>query len=87
MGKPWMIDHNDLIRKADDWCKEPFAIPGGDTLLSAFVRLRCLGSEALELVSPAHSARYPQRAEILMKLLNADITRWQEDWLPLFDKG
>jgi len=85
MGRPWMIEQNELIKSADSWYRHPYACAGGDLLLSAFTRLRIISSEILELAYPTRSSPRPQRAQILLKLLNADITRWEGDWLSLFD--
>ncbi len=87
MGKPWMIELSDLIRHADNWHRGQYAIPGIDLLLSSFVRLRIIGCEILELAYPTRSSLKPQRAQTLLKLLNADITRWEGDWFPLFEDG
>jgi len=87
MGKPWMIEQNDFICKADKWHLEEFAVPGGDLLLSAFVGLRIISAEMTELASPARSALRGPRAELLSKMLNNSIATWEHTWLPLFDKG
>ena len=84
MGKPWMIEQNDLILKADAWHLEEFAVPSGDLLLSAFVCLRIASSEMLQVMSPAPEGG---RTELLSKLLNNSISMWETSWLSLFDSG
>lgn len=86
-GKPWMIEQTDLIRNADDWHLEPYAVPGVDLLLSAFVRLRIISGEILDLVSPSRNGSHVKQSELLLKLLNAEITRWEEHWFPKFERG
>lgn len=87
MGKPYMIDQNDFISTAQNWYKQPYAVFGADALLSAFVTLRIISSEILELVSPDRSSRHIHQGDSLMKLLNANITRWEEHWLPISEDG
>ncbi|KAL3419510.1 fungal specific transcription factor domain-containing protein [Phlyctema vagabunda] len=85
VGKPCMIEQNDFITTAQDWYKQPFAVFGADALLCAFVTLRIISSEIVELVSPDRSARHIQQSDTLMKLLNSNITRWEEYWHPISD--
>lgn len=82
-----MIEQTDLIRNADEWHLEPFYVPGVDLLLSAFVRLRIISSETLDLVSSSQSALHLKQPEMLLKVLNAEITRWEEYWHPQFNQG
>ncbi|RDW84488.1 hypothetical protein BP6252_02078 [Coleophoma cylindrospora] len=83
VGKPCMIEQNDFITTAQDWYKLPCAVFGADALLSAFVTLRILTSEIIELVSPDRTSRHIQQGDNLMKLLNASLTRWEEHWHPI----
>ncbi|PQE23767.1 aldo keto reductase protein [Rutstroemia sp. NJR-2017a BBW] len=57
LGKPWMIETTDLITGARDWHQEPYAVPGGDMLLSAFVCLRLISADMLDLPSRSSSSR------------------------------
>ncbi|TGO36932.1 hypothetical protein BHYA_0111g00320 [Botrytis hyacinthi] len=85
LDKPWMIDQNSLISKASEWYQEEYAVPGGDLLLSAFVSLRLISAEFLELSSSTKSDSQKFRSEILSKLLNTEIDTWEKDWLPKFE--
>ncbi|TGO52936.1 hypothetical protein BCON_0132g00030 [Botryotinia convoluta] len=85
LDKPWMIDQNNLISKASEWYQEEYAVPGGDLLLSAFVCLRLISAEFLELSSSTKSDSQKFRSEILSKLLNTELNTWEKDWLPKFE--
>jgi hypothetical protein len=86
MGKPCMIEQNNFITTSHDWYKEPFAVFGADVLLCAFVSLRIISSEILESMSPYRARQVPQSGT-LMRMLNANITRWEEKWLPVSEDG
>jgi hypothetical protein len=81
-----MIETTDLITGARDWHQEPYAVPGGDILLSAFVSLRLISADMLELALPKHGYS-SSRSDLLSKLLNSEITTWEKDWLSLFNHG
>ncbi|KAF7922330.1 uncharacterized protein EAE97_011072 [Botrytis byssoidea] len=85
LDKPWMIDQNNLISKASEWYQEEYAVPGGDLLLSAFVSLRLISAEFIELSSSTKSDSEKFRSEILSKLLNTELNTWEKDWLPKFE--
>ncbi|TGO25465.1 hypothetical protein BPAE_0079g00110 [Botrytis paeoniae] len=85
LDKPWMIDQNNLISKATEWYQEEYAVPGGDLLLSAFVCLRLISAEFLELSSSTKSDSQNFRSEILSKLLNTELNTWEKGWLPKFE--
>ncbi|KAF7898849.1 uncharacterized protein EAF01_008062 [Botrytis porri] len=85
LDKPWMIDQNNLISKASEWYQEEYAVPGGDLLLSAFVCLRLISAEFLELSSSTKSDSRNFRSEMLSKLLNTELNTWEKDWLPKFE--
>ncbi|CCD48319.1 similar to fungal specific transcription factor [Botrytis cinerea T4] len=85
LDKPWMIDESNLISKAGEWYQEEYAVPGGDLLLSAFVCLRLISAEFLELSSSTKSDSQNSRSEILSKLLNTELNTWEKDWLPRFE--
>lgn len=82
-----MIDESNLISKAGEWYQEEYAVPGGDLLLSAFVCLRLISAEFLELSSSTKSDSQNSRSEILSKLLNTELNTWEKDWLPKFEDG
>lgn len=82
-----MIDQNNLISKAREWYQEEYAVSGGDLLLSAFVSLRLISAEFLELSSSTKSDSQKFRSEILSKLLNTELNTWEKDWLPKFEDG
>ncbi|KAJ8070918.1 hypothetical protein OCU04_001277 [Sclerotinia nivalis] len=85
LDKPWMIDQNNLISKASKWYQEAYAVPSGDMLLSAFVRLRVISAEMLELASSMKLKAQSPRSEMLSRLLNTEISTWEKDWLPKFE--
>ncbi|KAF7940566.1 uncharacterized protein EAE98_000693 [Botrytis deweyae] len=85
LDKPWMIDQNNLISKASEWYQEEYAVPGEDLLLSAFVCLRLISAEFLELSSSTKLDSQKFRSEILSKLLNTELNTWEKDWLPKFE--
>lgn len=82
-----MIEQTSFITTAQDWYKKPYAVFGTDALLCAFVTLRILSSEIIELVSPDRTSRHVQQSDNLMKLLNANLTRWEDQWCPVSEDG
>lgn len=86
MGKPCMIEQNNFITTSHDWYKEPCAVFGADALLCAFVSLRIISSEILESMAPYQPRKLPHN-ETLMRMLNANLTRWEEKWLPISEHG
>jgi hypothetical protein len=82
-----MIETTDLIAGARYWYKEPYAVPGGDILLSAFVSLRLISADMLDLGSPNKQGYSSSRIDLLSKLLNSEINTWEKDWLSLFNHG
>ncbi len=82
-----MIDQNDFILNADAWCHDEFAVTGGDLVLSAFVCLRILSTEILQLASPSETVLGGPRGEMLSKILNNGLKTWEQTWLPKFEKG
>ena len=87
LGKPWMIEMNAFIRTSEKWYLKPHAQYGGDALLSAFTSLRILSTEIIELVSPRRSSSRTPLSDHLIKLLNDNITRWENHWFPILDDG
>ncbi|KAH7310292.1 fungal-specific transcription factor-like protein [Rhexocercosporidium sp. MPI-PUGE-AT-0058] len=86
MGKPWMIEQNDVVQDSDTWHLNSFAVPGVDLLLVAFVRLRIMSSEMLDLVFLGTPGSSQSRPKTLLKLLNSEISRWETKWYSLFDQ-
>lgn len=90
LGKPWMLDQDDLILNAGAWYRDEYAVQGGDLVLSAFVCLRIISAEMLQFAPQSTSSRLafagPQ-GEILSKMWNAGITAWEQKWLQLFDSS
>lgn len=82
-----MIDQNNLISKASEWYQEKYAVPGGDMVLSAFVCLRLISAEMLELASSMKLEAQKSRTEILSKFLNTEISTWEKNWLSKFEDG
>ena len=87
MGKPWMIEQSDVVQDIDTWHTHELAVLGGDLLLVAFVRLRMMSSEMLDLVFLGRPGSSRNRPETLLKLLNSEISRWETKWYLLFDRG
>lgn len=87
MGKPWMIEQSDMLQDNDSWHLNSFAVPGIDLLLVAFVRLRIMSSEMLDLVFIGRPGSSQNRPETLLKLLNSEISRWETKWYSPFDQG
>jgi hypothetical protein len=82
-----MINQNDFIVDADAWYHDEYAVTGGDLVLSAFVCLRILSTEILQLASPSKTVFGGPRGEILSKILNNSLTTWEQTWLPKFENG
>jgi hypothetical protein len=80
-----MIEQGGIILKASTWCNDELAVPGGDLVLAAFVNLRIISAEMLQLASPSRPLSNRSHGEILSKILNNGITAWEQDWLPLFE--
>ncbi|OJD24117.1 hypothetical protein ACJ73_04523 [Blastomyces percursus] len=89
LGKPWMIQMDPLIRSAEHWHQNVYAVPGCDQIMSAFVQLRILGSEILELfwIDPvATTAQSIIKNEVILKLFNGDLDRWEAKWYQIVEE-
>ncbi|OAT10031.1 hypothetical protein BDBG_05713 [Blastomyces gilchristii SLH14081] len=89
LGKPWMIQMDPLIRSAEHWHQHVYAVPGCDQIMSAFVQLRILGSEILELfwIDPvATTAQSIIKIEVILKLFNGDLDRWEAKWYQIVEE-
>ncbi|OJD18325.1 hypothetical protein AJ78_01638 [Emergomyces pasteurianus Ep9510] len=90
LGKPWMIQIDALIRSAENWHQHVYAVPGCDQIMSAFVQLRILGSEILDLfwVDPVTTtAQSITRNEVILKLFNGDLDRWEAKWYKIVEEA
>jgi len=88
--KPWIIEECDFIKCSKDWYKEKFAVFSADALLCAFVWLRLLGNGVFEFLSPNRqdvALNHLYKSVTLISLLNADLRRWEVEWLPVFANG
>ncbi|KAH8654446.1 hypothetical protein BGZ60DRAFT_435582 [Tricladium varicosporioides] len=85
IGKPWMIDQSSFIAKSGHWHQHNFAVPGADLLLCAFVALRIVSAETLDLVSPSRSTLLSFQGEMLSKSMNNSMNSWENKWLNLFE--
>ncbi|ODH34118.1 hypothetical protein ACO22_03163 [Paracoccidioides brasiliensis] len=88
MGKPWMIQVDPLIRNAGNWHQHIYAVPGCDQIMSAFVQLRILGSDILELfgIDPVTTtAESVAKGEVILKLFNGDLDRWEAKWYKIVE--
>ncbi|PGH00029.1 hypothetical protein GX51_06028 [Blastomyces parvus] len=89
LGKPWMIQIDPLIRSAEYWHQHVYAVPGCDQIMSAFVQLRIIGSEILELswIDPAAiTAQSIIKNEVILKLFNGDLDRWEAKWYQIVEE-
>lgn len=82
-----MIEQTDFITGGREWYKEAYAVAGGDMLLSAFVSLRLISTDMLELASHSKQGHSSSSIDLLSKFLNTEINTWEKNWLTLFDKG
>jgi hypothetical protein len=88
LGKPWMIQIDPLIRNSESWHQDIYAVPGCDQIMSAFVQLRILGSEILDLFWIDPLAPTPDaisKAEVFIKLFNGELDRWQAKWYKILE--
>ncbi|KKZ62248.1 hypothetical protein EMCG_00415 [[Emmonsia] crescens] len=89
LGKPWMIQVDPLLRSAENWHQDVYAVPGCDQVMSAFVQLRILGSEILDLfwIDPvATTAQSITKNEVILKLFNGDLDRWEAKWYRIVEE-
>ncbi|EDN07411.1 GAL4 & fungal specific transcription factor domain-containing protein, priB [Histoplasma capsulatum] len=89
LGKPWMIQIDSLIRSAETWHQHVYAVPGCDQIMSAFVQLRILGSEIVELfwIDPvATTAQSIIKNEVILKLFNGELDRWEAKWYKIVEE-
>jgi hypothetical protein len=87
MGQPWMIEKSDMLQDSDTWHLNDFAVAGVDLLLVAFVHLRIMSSEMLDLVFQSRPGSFQTRPELCLRLLNTEISRWEAKWYSPFDQG
>lgn len=85
-----MIQIDSLIRSAETWHQHVYAVPGCDQIMSAFVQLRILGSEIVELfwIDPvATTAQSIIKNEVILKLFNGELDRWEAKWYKIVEEG
>ena len=84
-----MIEQNDVVQDIDTWHLNRFAVPGVDLLLVAFVHLRIMSSEMLDLVFLGRPAGSSQNRppETMLKIFNSEISRWETKWYSSFEQG
>ncbi|KAI9729305.1 MAG: hypothetical protein M1834_006976 [Cirrosporium novae-zelandiae] len=80
LGKPWMLHVDDFIRGTETWYACRYAVMNNDAILSAFVELRKIGPDILELISSDLSYGHHQSYEIMLNLFNTDLDKWEERW-------
>lgn len=79
-----MISRSSFFENSKEWYQDPLATPN-DRLLCAFVNLRLITAETLELLQPRQRPDILQdsqlyRTESLLKILNRDIDQWISHW-------
>lgn len=79
LGRPWMLHVDDLVRTAGTWYKDNLATNWGDAILSAFVELRTIGSEMLEIMSDEDSCNHRQ-SEISLSMFSSELDLWDKKW-------
>jgi hypothetical protein len=77
---------DDFIRNARDWHLRPFAVPGNDHLLVAFLQLRMIGAENLDFWPSASSSDNA----ILERCLDTyfeELETWEVSWCDSGQEG
>jgi hypothetical protein len=87
VGKPWIIPEDDLIKNAGDWWERDAVATPCDMIVSAFVELRAIGSDAMSLLfndgrSRSNDVVLPM--EGILKILNSELDKWQQKWYTNF---
>ncbi|KAI5296669.1 hypothetical protein KEM52_002076 [Ascosphaera acerosa] len=83
VGKPWMIQMDAVIRASETWHQHAYAVPGVDQIMSAFVQLRILGSDLLDIcqIDPrAGASEAFHRNESVLSSFNDHLDRWETHW-------
>jgi hypothetical protein len=86
LGKQWMLHVDDITRSAGIWYQHELAIPNSDAILSAFVQLRLLTSDLLDVVDNDLSPSNQQQYEVLLRIFNTDLDDWEKKWNAIFEK-
>lgn len=86
IGKQWMLHIDDLTRRVDTWYQHELAIPNGDAILAAFVQLRVLSSDLLDVLEIDVSSGNQQQQEMLLHLFDTDLDKWEKRWNDVFEK-
>ncbi|EEP81413.1 predicted protein [Uncinocarpus reesii 1704] len=90
LGRPSMIHMDSLIRNAENWHHHMFAVPGIDEVMVAFVQLRILGFDLLDVFWLHPVATTPQaidKDEFILKTFNCDLDRWEAKWYKTLDEA
>ncbi|KAI2017724.1 hypothetical protein LOZ48_006834, partial [Ophidiomyces ophidiicola] len=88
LGRPSMIHMDFLIRNVATWHQHDYAIPGIDEVMVAFVQLRVLGFDLLDLFWLHPVATTPQaldKDEFILKTFNTELDSWQAKWYRILD--
>lgn len=87
VGKPWMLHEDDLTRRVDTWCSHELAIPSGDSILAAFVQLRVLSSDLLNILEVEIAPNSQHEQGMLLHKFNTGLDEWKDKWDEVFEKG
>lgn len=85
-----MIHIDSLVRNVETWHLHPQAVPGVDQVMTAFVQLRTLGFDLLDLFWLHSVATTPQaieKDEFILKTFNGELDRWEAKWYRTLDEG
>lgn len=82
-----MLQADKLTKAAESWYMSEFAIPKGDAIHSAFVQLRLITSDLLDILDIESSANSQRQHEMLLGLFNADLDKWEKKWIAVFEAG
>lgn len=83
-----MIQIDPLIRNSESWHQDAYAVPGCDQIMSAFVQLRMIGSEILDLFYVDPLAPTPDaisKVEVFLRLFNGELDKWDAKWYKVLE--
>jgi hypothetical protein len=82
-----MLHVDELTRRVDTWCQHDLAMPSGDSILAAFVQLRIISSDLLDVLEIDFTSSNQQQHELLLDQFNVELDRWKEKWNVVFEKS
>ncbi|WEW57044.1 hypothetical protein PRK78_002503 [Emydomyces testavorans] len=90
LGRPSMIPIDSLIRNVETWHQHPHATPGIDEVMVAFVQLRTLGFDLLDvfwLHPVATTLQAIEKDEFILKTFNSELDRWEGKWHRILEEA